>query len=67
MSVNLRTEPRLRDPDTAYAALVEAHQDLSEAQSHQLNARLILLLANHIGDRAVLDEAMAAAREGLTA
>lgn len=61
----LRTEPRFDRPDDAYAALIEAHRGLDDGQSAALNARLVLLLANHIGDRAVLDDALAAARKGL--
>lgn len=63
----LNTAPHLRDPDAAYAALVDAHRDLSPEQSRQLNARLILLLLNHIGDRAVLDAAIARASRDLRA
>jgi hypothetical protein len=55
-------EPNLDAPDVFYEALIEAHQGLSEAESHALNARLILLLA--IGDLGVLKAALAAAREG---
>jgi hypothetical protein len=44
--------------------LVELHRDLTEEQSEMVNARLILLLANHIGDMDVLSEAMQLAREG---
>ncbi|RVU47574.1 DUF2783 domain-containing protein [Rubrivivax rivuli] len=51
--------------DTFFNQLVQAHQGLSEAQSEQLNARLVLLLANHIGDLRVLGEALALARESL--
>jgi len=43
--------------------LVELHRDLTEEQSEMVNARLILLLANHIGDMDVLSEAMQLARE----
>ncbi len=50
--------------DDFYEALVELHRDLSDEQSQQANARLILLLSNHIGDLSVLREAMAIAREG---
>lgn len=60
--MTLRTESRLKDPDTAFRALVEAHRGLSAEDSMALNARLVLLLANHIGDPAVLAEALAAAR-----
>jgi len=58
----LNTQPNLGDADSFYEALITAHRDLSEEESHAMNARLILLLANHIGDRTVLDEALAAAR-----
>lgn len=51
--------------DAFYAALVKAHAGLTDAQSEQLNARLVLLLANQVGDGAVLDEAIAVARRGL--
>ena len=54
--------PRLTDPDALFEALVAAHRDLSPEASRRLDARLILLLANHIGDAAVLAEAIAAAR-----
>lgn len=57
----LITAPNLPDPDRAYALLLAAHDGLSEAESHALNARLILVLMNHIGDEAVLREALAAA------
>jgi hypothetical protein len=48
--------------DDFYEALIQTHQGLSEAQSQLVNARLVLLLANHIGDLRVLREALAAAR-----
>lgn len=59
----LVTTPNLSAPDDFYEALIDAHRDLSDEQSHALNARLVLLLANHIGDLGVLREALAAARE----
>lgn len=59
--------PNLDDPDGFYAALVAAHQDLSAEQSELLNARLVLILANHIGAGEVLDQALALARAALTA
>ncbi|MBD0272112.1 MAG: DUF2783 domain-containing protein [Acetobacteraceae bacterium] len=58
----LRTDPRLADPDGFYAALMEAHRGLGDAASRRLDARLVILLANHIGDDAVLREAIALAR-----
>lgn len=54
----LDTTPRLANPDAFYQRLVELHQDRSEEQSRLINASLILLLANHIGDDEVLDDAM---------
>lgn len=57
----LITAPHLDAPDDFYEALLMAHQDLSEADSHAFNARLVLLLANHIGRQDVLQAALAAA------
>jgi Protein of unknown function (DUF2783) len=51
--------------DDFYESLTHAHQGLSEADSHALNARLVLILANHIGDLAVLRDALARARRSL--
>ena len=61
----LNTEPNLEAPDDFYEALLDAHQGLSDEQSHDLNARLVLLLANQIGRLEVLKLALAAAREGM--
>jgi hypothetical protein len=58
----LQRQPNLKDADGLYAALIEAHAGLSDADSVALNARLVLLLANHIGDEAVLREALRLAR-----
>ncbi|MBS0426912.1 MAG: DUF2783 domain-containing protein [Proteobacteria bacterium] len=58
----LVTTPNLESPDDFYEALIDAHQGLTDDQSHALNARLVLLLANHIGALPVLREALAAAR-----
>ena len=58
----LITAPHLESPDDFYEALVAAHDGLDDAQSHALNARLVLLLANHVGAQDVLREALAAAR-----
>lgn len=54
----LITAPNFRDPDEAYARLIAAHEGLSEAESHALNARLVLILMNHVGDDATLAEAL---------
>jgi hypothetical protein len=61
--MKLDTTPRLADPDAAFTALVDAHRELDEAASRRLNARLVLILANHIGDLEVLREAIALARD----
>ncbi len=58
----LITAPNMANPDDFYEALIDMHRDLDEAQSQAVNARLILLLANHIGDMHVLREAMTHAR-----
>ncbi|RKP51267.1 DUF2783 domain-containing protein [Trinickia fusca] len=60
---HLLTEPRLADPDAFYEALIDMHRDLSAEASELVNAKLILLLANHIGDADVLHEAFALARQ----
>lgn len=57
----LNTQANIKGPDEFYAELLSVHEGLSKAESDALNARLILLLANHIGDRAVLSEALKAA------
>jgi hypothetical protein len=61
----LRHEPNVVDPDKLYASVIDAHADLSEAESAALNARLVLLLANHIGDADVIAEAIAVARASI--
>ncbi|ACB36552.1 conserved hypothetical protein [Leptothrix cholodnii SP-6] len=60
--MSLITTPHLGAPDDFYEALILSHHGLSAEQSHALNARLVLLLANHIGDQATLLQALAAAR-----
>ncbi|MGA2552747.1 MAG: DUF2783 domain-containing protein [Burkholderiaceae bacterium] len=63
MDPRLNTSPNLERPDDFYEALIAMHRDLDESQSQIVNARLVLLLSNHIGDLAVLREAMERARE----
>ena len=63
----LNTEPNVPAPDDFYERLIMMHRDLSDAQSSLVNAKFVLLLANHIGDPAVLEEAMAAALDGVEA
>lgn len=59
----LVTAPNLVDHDGFYAELLATHKGLTEAESHAMNARLILILANHVGDREALREALALARK----
>ncbi len=59
---SLNINPNLSEPDDFYEALLDMHRDLSDEESQFANAKLILLLANHIGDLAVLRQAMAVAR-----
>lgn len=59
----LITAPHLTDPDGSYAALIAAHDGLTEAESHALNARLVLILMNQIGCAETLAEALRIARE----
>ena len=54
----LELNPNFTDPDAFYAALTETHRERSEEEIERINARLILLLANHVGDQAVLEEAL---------
>ncbi len=54
---SLIVEPNIDDPDGFYAELLELHEGRSDDESDALNARLVLILANHIGDRSVLRQA----------
>ena len=58
----MKSELNIDDPDGFYDALVSAHEGLSEQESADLDARLVLLLANQVGDTNVLLECIAAAR-----
>lgn len=61
--MSLITTPNIADQDGFYAALLQAHEGLGDAASARLNARLVLILANHVGDAAALEEALRLARE----
>jgi hypothetical protein len=63
--MKLNIEPNLAAPDDFYEALIDTHRDLTPEQSELVNAKLILLLANHIGDLDVLRDAMSRARHGV--
>jgi len=58
----LITASQFPDPDSAYRALVEARRTLSDAEASALDTKLVLILANHIGDLDVLREAIAMAK-----
>jgi hypothetical protein len=60
--MTLSTKSNFENPDDAFRAIVEAHRDLSEEQSADFDAAMVLILANHIGDIEVLREAIALAR-----
>ena len=59
----LVTTSKFPNPDAAYRVLVEARRGLSESAAAAFDARLVLILANHIGDLSVLEEAVALARQ----
>ncbi|WP_066158581.1 DUF2783 domain-containing protein [Hydrogenophaga pseudoflava] len=61
----MNTAPNFQDADGFYERLLDAHQGLSREQSELLNARLVLLLANQIGNAQVLADCVAAARDTL--
>jgi hypothetical protein len=61
-TARLITTPNIGDPDGFYAELIESQSQFSDEQAKRMNARLVLLLANHIGDRAILAEAIQLAR-----
>ena len=58
MTNKLRTELGVASPDDFYARLIEMHEGLSSEESHKINAKVILMLANHIGDTDVLYEVL---------
>ncbi|MGD9863441.1 MAG: DUF2783 domain-containing protein [Pseudodonghicola sp.] len=58
---DLTLTPNINGADDFYAELLATHEGLSTAESNKLNARLVLILANHIGDRAILSQALRAA------
>lgn len=60
--MHLNLQPNIASPDDFYEALVAAQRPLTDEQSQHMNARLVLLLANHIGDPQVWSEALTAAR-----
>lgn len=63
--MRLITTPNASRPDDIYEAIIRLHDGLDDEESQGANARLILILANHIGDAEVIREAAAMAREGV--
>lgn len=63
----LNRQPNIPNPDGFYEELIGAQRDLSDDQADMVLAKLVLMLANHIGDRAVLSEAIALARSNTLA
>lgn len=61
-ATTLHRQPRIADPDGFYEELIASQRDLNEEQSDLVLAKLVLILANHIGDRQVLREALDLAR-----
>jgi len=55
--MSLKTMANIDDPDGFYSDLIALHAGLGDAESRALNARLVLILCNHIGDKPVLDAA----------
>ncbi|HYF57861.1 MAG TPA: DUF2783 domain-containing protein [Burkholderiaceae bacterium] len=63
--MTLRLEPNIPDPDGFYEELIDCVRELDDARAERFQAKLLLVLANHVGDREVLREAMAVAMRGL--
>ena len=63
--MSLQLQPNIPDPDGFYQELIGMQRELDDEQATLFQARLLLVLANHVGDRDVLREAMATARQGL--
>ena len=63
----LNRNPNIADPDGFYNELIESQRELNDEQADMLNAKLVLILANHVGDRELLREAIALARDNTLA
>lgn len=61
--MDLNRRPNIRDQDLFYAELIEAQRELNDAQADRMLAQLALILCNHVGDRQVLSQAIALARQ----
>ena len=60
----LNHQPNIASPDSFYEELIHAQRDMNDEQADMLLAKLVLILANHVGDRKVLELALALARDG---
>jgi hypothetical protein len=65
--MTLNRQPNIADPDDFYRELIDSQRGLSDAQAEMLTTKLVLILANHVGDRGVLREAIAMARDNTLA
>ena len=63
----LNHQPNIADADDFYRELIDSQRGLSDAQAEMLTTKLVLILANHVGERAVLSEAIALARDNTLA
>jgi len=63
----LNRQPNIADPDGFYYELIQSQRELSDEQAEMLTTKLVLILANHVGDREVLREALALARDNTLA
>ena len=63
----LNRQPNIADADGFYQELIDSQRGLSDAQAEMLTTKLVLILANHVGERAVLSEAIALARDNTLA
>lgn len=60
--MELKTAPNIPDPDGFYEELIDSQRNMSDEEAAMMNCKLVLILANHVGDRAVLHEALRRAR-----
>jgi hypothetical protein len=67
ITMALNRQPHIAEPDVFYAELINAQRELDDDQADMMLAKLVLILANHVGDRAVLAEAIALARDNTLA
>ncbi|WP_076858424.1 DUF2783 domain-containing protein [Bradyrhizobium mercantei] len=64
--MDLLTKPNIADPDGFYQELIDSQRDMTEEAAELMNCKLVLILANHVGDRGVLREAISRARGSST-